>query len=80
MYKAGMYIRERRAYVFPLWIYYNMKMRESQILDEWEIDLGGVEKFISWIFVSRAWCFNRYKNIEYQYLPRVDTVRRQWTL
>lgn len=33
-------MRERGAHVFPLWIYYNMKMRESQILDEWEIDLG----------------------------------------
>ena len=22
------------------------------------------EKFISWIFVSRAWRFNRYKNID----------------
>ena len=41
----------------------------------------GVEKFISWIFVSRAWCFNRYKNIEYQNrTPVVDTVRSGRTL
>jgi hypothetical protein len=38
-------------FIFSLLIYYSMKMGESQILGE---ILLRFEKFISWIFVSRA--------------------------
>ena len=61
-------MRERGAHVFPLWIYYNMKMRESQILDEWELIWGlTFEKFVSGIFVGRVGSF---ENENHSHLPK----------